>query len=165
MAKVEEKQQPEVSDEDIASYWRGEKKDFNGAWLGAVNFMHHLHTEKNIDVPLKRITRVLHSIPDYAVTTRRIFSFPRQNYNAVRSFFAVVQMDTLKMYNDHGWNYIAILVDVMSSKLFAKPLKSTGGAETLGAFRSILAEAKEVPEVLETDAGQLSKSWLIYYRL
>ena len=156
MAGIGENQEHQVSDEEIASYWRGEKEGFHGAWLGAVNFMHHLRTERNIDIPLKRITRILHSIPDYAVTTRRIFSFPRQNYHAVRSFFAVVQMDTLKMYNDRGWNYIAILVDVMSSKLFAKPLKTTGGGETLAAFRSMLSEAKEVPEILETDAGQLN---------
>ncbi len=142
-----------VSDEELKNLWSGNDPTFHSAHSGSRNFWLALKVEKGIDVPYRRVLKVLRSIEDYAITQRRVFKFPRQNYNSVRGFFALVQADSMHIFPHNGYTRILILVDVFSAKLFARALKSGTAAETTDALKSIFAEAGTKPSRIETDRG------------
>ncbi len=143
-----------ISDAAIAALWEGKgDKNFQSAHTGSRNFWLALKLEKGIDVPYRRVLSVLRTIEDYALTQRRVFKFPRQNYNGVRGFFQVVQADSMHVYKYAGFSWILVLVDVYTTKCFARPLKSTQSNETIEAFKSIFSEAGLTPQRIETDRG------------
>ncbi len=142
-----------ITDKELRRLWSGEDPTFHSAHSGSRNFWLALKIEKGIDIPYRRVLSVLRSIEDYAVTQRRVFKFPRQNYDSVRGYFQLVQCDSMVVYPYNGYSRILILVDVFSAKLFARPLKSAKAEETLAALKSIFNEAGEKPARIETDRG------------
>lgn len=73
-------------------------------------------------------------------------------------------MDIAHLFEDDGYQYVLLLVDVFSSELFTKPLKTRETSEVLKAFQTIVKEFQATIYELQTDreASFLSKSFQDY---
>ena len=65
-----------LSDEQILNLYKD--TDFTGAWSGARTFKLFLKFDKNENVSLRRIYKILKQIPLYVMNQRRIRRFPRR---------------------------------------------------------------------------------------
>jgi len=82
-------------------------------------------TDKNENVPLTRIYKVLKSLPHYMYTLRPIRKFPRRKYD-VKAYLELVQCDLGQMYEYNGMKYFLLVTDVFSSRIWCEPLSSKG---------------------------------------
>ena len=106
-----------------------------------------------------KIEAFLKNNDNYAVHTpirRKIF--PRRR--VISRFPNDLWMADLIEYNkstkrfNHGHNYILIVIDCFSKRMWARPLKTKSGPETARAFESILFDLDDFPINLCTDSGK-----------
>ena len=104
--------------------------------------------------------------------------FPRRHYN-VQNFddlweADLMDMRSLRMYND-GFNYVLVVIDVLSKYVWARPVKQKTSKEVADAFERILINSNDrKPVMLQTDKGKefiganmqnLLKKYDIMYRV
>jgi len=130
-----------ISDEELRKLWRSET--FAGSYRGARTFQVLLKTDLNIDVPLSRIYKVLSKDQIYLIHQKTIRKFPRRKYY-VRTLGELCQIDIAVLFPDKNTNYryFLLLVDVFSSKVFTKPLRTREAPEVIKALTDILKEFK-----------------------
>ena len=106
-----------------------------------------------------KIEAFLRNNDNYAIHTPiRRKKFPRRR--VITRFPNELWMADLIEYNKHtkrfnqGYNYILVVIDCFSKRLWAKPLKNKSGPETARAFESILFDLDDFPVNLCTDSGK-----------
>lgn len=106
------------------------------------------------------------------------YRFPRRNYNVFSPFEVweadLIDFRSLKTYNDQ-YNYVLIVIDVLSKYAWAKPLRDKSGKTVAEALEVILTSCHgKQPIYLQTDKGkefiarevqQLLKKKNIIYRV
>lgn len=112
-----------LTDTELADLYQNET--FPGSFSGARTFQQFLKTEKNENVPLSQIYKVLKSIPNYMYTLKPIKRFPRRQYD-VKGYLELVQCDLGQMYEFNGMKYFLLVTDVFSSRIWCEPLPSKG---------------------------------------
>lgn len=84
-------------------------------------------------------------------------NFPRRRV-IVRGYDDLWQADIVEMrpYSrfNGGYHYILTVIDVLSKRAWAMPLKSKGGSETANAIAEIIRESGRCPKNLQTDHGK-----------
>ena len=112
-----------ISDEELLKLWRD--PSFDGSYRGVRTFQILLKTDKNIDVPLTRLYKVLRQDNIYLIHQRTVKTFERRKY-IVHNYGELCQMDIAFMFLDTETNYryFLLLVGVFSSKVFTVPLKT-----------------------------------------
>ena len=130
-----------ISDEDLLKYWRD--PSFNGSYRGMRTFQVLLKTDLNIDVPLKRLYKVIAKDQIYLIHQKTIHRFERRHYY-VHNLGELCQMDIAHMFEDEntGFKYFLLFVDVFSSKLFTVPLKSRETSDVINALKKIILNFK-----------------------
>ena len=106
-----------------------------------------------------KIEAFLRNNNNYAIHTPiRRKKFPRRR--VITRFPNELWMADLIEYNKHtkrfnqGYNYILVVIDCFSKRMWAKPLKNKSGPETARAFESILFDLDDFPVNLCTDSGK-----------
>ena len=106
-----------------------------------------------------KIEAFLRNNDNYAIHTpirRKIF--PRRR--VITRFPNELWMADLIEYNKYtkrfnqGYNFILVIIDCFSKRMWAKPLKTKSGHETARAFESILFGLDDFPVNLCTDSGK-----------
>lgn len=112
-----------LSDTELVDLYQDET--FPGSFAGARTFQQFLKTEKNENVPLSKIYKVLKSLPNYMYTLKPIRKYPRRKYD-VKGYLELVQCDLGQMYEHNGMKYFLLVTDVFSSRIWCEPLTSKG---------------------------------------
>jgi len=112
-----------LSDSDLINLYQDES--FPGSFAGGKVFQQFLKTEKNENIPLTRIYKVLKSLPHYMYTLKPIRKFPRRKYD-VKGYLELVQCDLGQMYEKKGFKYFLLATDVFSSRIWCEALTSKG---------------------------------------
>lgn len=148
-----------ISDSEILALWKD--PNFNGSFRGARSFQIFLKTDKNIDIALQRIYKVLNTDSIYISHQRPIRNFPRRHYD-VRTYGEVCAMDLAFMFPFEEFIGFLLLIDLYSSKIFTEPVKSKNFKSISDAFLKIVQRFGTQIHVLETDQGKylLSKKIL-----
>ena len=98
-------------------------KKFHGAFSGATIFHRALKSE-GINVPLKDVISVLHSIPSYIYRVRKP-KIPKTRPYRIVGVNKLWEVDLAHMNAlENGYKYIFVCVDVFSRKLFTVALKN-----------------------------------------
>jgi hypothetical protein len=157
-----------VSDEDILKLWRD--PSFSGSYRGIKTFQILLKTDKDIDVPQKRLYQIVKNDPIFLIHQRPIRNFERRQYD-VRYYGETVQADLAFMFPISGYQYFLLVVDCFSLKIFVKPLKTKSSLVVGNALEDIFEEFGAPIHVFETDRGKefigckkLFKTHNIYYK-
>lgn len=152
-----------ISDEEIIKLWRDPQ--FSGSYRGARTFQVLLKTDLNIDVPLSRIYRLFNNDQIYLIHQKSVKTFNRRKY-IVHNYGELVQMDIAQMFEHGGFKYFLLLVDVFSSKVFVKLLKTRETNEILTAFKSIQSSFGSQIYVIQADreSAFLSKTFKDYLK-
>jgi hypothetical protein len=112
-----------LTDQELVDLYQDET--FPGSFSGGVNFQQFLKTEKNENVPLPRIYKILKTLPNYMYTLRPLKKFPRRKFD-VKSYLELCQSDLAEMYSYNGMKYFLLVTDVFSSRIWCEPLPSKG---------------------------------------
>ena len=112
-----------LSEDEIRDLYQDET--FPGSFAGAKVFQQFLKTEKNENVSLKNIYKVLKSLPNYMYTLKPMRRFPRRKYD-VKSYLELVQCDLGQMYEFNDMKFFLLATDVFSSRIWCEPLRSKG---------------------------------------
>lgn len=84
-----------ASDQQIAEYWTS--PNFPGSYSGLISFRQELKAI-DIDVPIKRLKRILSNIPDYLKHSNRVKRFPRRSY-FVHGYLELVQVISIRRHS------------------------------------------------------------------
>lgn len=137
-----------VSDEEIAKLWRD--PSFPGSYRGARTFQVLLKTDLNIDISLSRIYKILNEDQIYLIHKPPKRIFLRRSY-VVHNYGELCQMDIAFMFPDGEYKYFLLLVDVFSSKVFTKALKSRETNEVKSALDKIIDEFQSQIYEIQSD--------------
>ena len=115
--------------------------------------------KKGWEVTLQEVKNALRSSRAYGIIRTKPKNFLRQRIVS-DGWDDVWQGDLLEMpvdkqslqYNK-GTRYLLTLMDVLSRKVFIKPLKSKSSQVVTTAFESVLKETKRKPRKFHTDKG------------
>ena len=103
-----------------------------------------------------KILKYLRKNKTHSLFKRRRRKFPRRKI-VTRFPGNIVQSDLIDMQkfsgSNSGYNYILVVIDCFSKKLWAKPLKTKRGQETSQALRSILNSMKFSVQTMIFDEG------------
>ena len=80
--------------------------------------------------------------------------FPRRGYSGVHGFFQLVQADVAFFFKSLGYNYVLLLIDVFSQRIFTRKLETKAAPEVKRAFEEIFEEAGALPSILECDQAK-----------
>lgn len=141
---------PTVSDSEILKLWKD--PSFEGSYRGIETFKILLKTNFDYDISTNRLQSILKNEPLYVMHQKPIRKFPRRSFD-VRTIGEVIEGDLASMFSYKGFKYFLLLVDVYSSRLFAKPLKSKTSKAVQRAFNIFYDEFPSEIHVLETDKG------------
>ena len=97
-------------------------------------------------------------------TLHRHFKRPVFNPFFIRRLRQQFQVDLIEIrkiarYNDN-YNYILLVIDVFSRKIWARLLRRKTGKETLMQMKSIFEDAKMLPKTIHCDKGTEMKNQL-----
>ena len=92
------------------------------------------------------------TVPDYIKTVRPTRKYPTRPMH-VHGYGVLMQADLAVMPADGAHTYFLLVIDIFSRKLFCCPLARKDAKSVKEAFLTIFAEAKVIPEKLETDRG------------
>lgn len=123
---------------------------FPASFEGASTFQRALVHYKNIKISLRRIYKVLGSIPEFVMQIKKVNNFPRRHYSDVFGFGKIFQADLAEMPPSENKKYILVMVDVFSHKIFARALMDKSSKKVKEAFEDIF-KTVQTPEKLETD--------------
>lgn len=139
-----------TSDSEIIKLWRD--PSFDGSYRGVRTFQIFLKLEHNIDVSLKHLYKILNTDQIYLIHKTSHKTFPRRHYY-VHNYGELVQMDIAHMFEDPetGFQYFLLLVDVFSSRVFTKPLKTREDNDIIKALVEIIKSFKSQIYVLQAD--------------
>jgi len=159
-----------VSDEKILQLWKSPL--FSGSFTGLRTFQAVLKLERNIDVSIQHLYKILSQEPIFLLHQRKSDKFARRKYD-VNGYGQIVQCDLAEMYNYDGYRYFLLVVDCYSSKLFVKALKSKDSEVVGKALEAIIKNFKAQIYKLESDRGRefvnkfvksIYKKYKIYYK-
>ena len=71
----------------------------------------------------------------------------------------MIEIRKIAKHNNH-YNYILLVIDVFSRKIWARLLRRKTGTETLMQLKSIFEEAKILPKTIHCDKGTEMKNQL-----
>lgn len=148
-----------MSDNDIKALWADPK--FPGSFEGANTFQRAILHFKKIKISLRRLYKVLASIPEFVMQIKRNNNFPRRHYSNIFGFGKLYQADLAQFPESESMKYVLVLVDVFSHKIFARALKDKSAKTVKSAFEDIF-KTVPVPEKLETDKVTKKYKLLIY---
>lgn len=139
-----------ISDTKLLKLWRD--PSFNGSFRGARTFQVLLKTDLNIDVPLRRLYKVLAKDQIYLIHQKVHNIFPRRHY-IVHNYGELCQMDIAHMFTEEGtkFKYFLLLVDVYSSKIFTEPLRTREASEIVKALNTINKKFNATIYVIQAD--------------
>ena len=109
-----------------------------------------------------KILKYLRKNTTHSLFKRKRRKFPRRKI-ITRYPGNIVQSDLIDMQkfsgSNSGYNYILVVIDCFSKKLWARPLKTKRGQETADALRSILESMKFTVQTMIFDEGLESVSY------
>ncbi|MBM3939083.1 MAG: transposase family protein, partial [Sphingomonadales bacterium] len=143
----------QISDNEILNLWRD--IDFPASFRGVKTFQAVLKTDRNIDVPEKRLKEVLRQDPIFLIHQIKPQTFDRRKY-VTHNYGELVQADLAYMFPDSDTKekYFVLVIDVYSSKIFVEIVKSKESKDVAGALLKIFKEFKAPIYEIQTDSGQ-----------
>jgi len=153
-----------LSDEEILELWKDEK--FPGHFSGVNSFQAALKYIKGVIISKQHIRKLLHTIPNYQTHVKTKNKGPRRPY-VVNRFGELAQGDLAVMWEDEGYSYFVLVVDVYSMNIYTRPLKTKLASEMKKALEDIFINDFQLyPEKFETDQGGEFQAKLMkkYYR-
>lgn len=142
----------EISDQTILDLWKD--PEFSGSYRGIKTLQLLLRTDKNIEISEHRLYKILRTDPTYLIHQKVSRNFPRRHV-MVSSYGELVQADLAVMFEYLNYKYFLLLVDVFSSKVFVRPLKSKDSKTVAMALEDIFNEFGAKIYKLETDQGNV----------
>jgi hypothetical protein len=141
----------DLTDEQILNLWKN--PDFDGSFRGIRTFQAFLKTDKNIDVPEKRLYNILKNDAIYLLHLQPKRKFMRRKYD-VRYYGELLQADIAFMFNWKDYQYFLLLIDCFSMKMFAEPLKSKSSDSVANALKKMFSEFGAPITEIQTDRGK-----------
>jgi hypothetical protein len=123
----------------VSNILKAFKKRFPLRSISSAEVLNFLEKQISYSIHRKRFKRIARN-PTYS---------PRVNYQWSAD---LVDLQNIKKYND-DYQYVLVVIDVLSRYLYTEKLTSKSGPAVLEGFKNIFIRAKKLPNVLNTDQG------------
>jgi hypothetical protein len=130
-----------------------------GSFAGPGGLYRVLQREGKYDIPLAVIKKWLKGQEIYTLYKHAQRNFKRRRVivGGIDSIWDVDLIDFNKPRyvkdNEGKYSYILVAIDILSRKLWLRPLPSKSGADVAVAFKSIFEEEKRIPRSIRSDNG------------
>lgn len=139
-----------LSDEDIIKL--SQDKNFLGSFSGMKTLQMFLFTDFHEHIPLHRLYSIMKKNPDYLMNLRPVRRFPVRHYQ-VYSFGQLLEMDLGFMKKYKKFNYILVVIDAFSWKIWCKPLTSKKALVIRKSLVDVLNSIESPVTEITTDLG------------
>lgn len=161
-----DKMRRKITDKQLVALWKDPK--FSGSYSGTSTFAAALKIHKKIDVPLKRLKKVLHSIPTFVQQSLRVSKVGHRNLDFPLSVNMEMQCDLMELPADVNPKRKVFLVvcDLCSLYCWVSILDSKKAEDVQSGFDDIFHQnGDNYPVSISSDRGQefLAKTTQLYF--